>query len=110
MAKGQAAKQEVIATILSTFPDSFLYNGGKEVRINTSEGGEPVQIKITLTAAKNIVTEDGETAVPTVANAFDMVNTDAEAGKVSNAGAAEPVKASEEEQANVANLLAELGI
>ena len=55
MAKGQAAKQEVMATILSTFTDSFMYNGGKEIRINTSENGEPVQIKVTLTAAKTSV-------------------------------------------------------
>lgn len=51
-AKGSIAKQRIIEKILQAFPESFLYNDGKEIRINESEDGNPVQIKITLTAAK----------------------------------------------------------
>ena len=44
MAKGQIAKLEVAAKIIEAFGDNaFLYNDGKEVRVNTVENGEPVQ-------------------------------------------------------------------
>lgn len=57
-AKGSIAKQRIIEKILQTFPESFLYNDGKEIRINEFEDGNPVQIKITLTAAKVAVTSE----------------------------------------------------
>ena len=42
--------------ILEVFPNSFI--NGKEIRICGNENGEEVQIKVTLTAAKeNIVNE-----------------------------------------------------
>lgn len=62
MAKGAKAKQEVFKKILEVFPDSFLYNDGKEVRINTIEDGNEVQIKVTLTAAK-VAVEGGKGAI-----------------------------------------------
>ena len=69
-AKGSQVKAEISQKILQTFPNSFLYNDGKEIRIDTVEDGLPVQIKVTLTAAKvpvegngeNIFTENAETA------------------------------------------------
>ena len=54
-ARGSILKQEIIQKILDTFPDSFLYNDGKEIRINGMEEGVPLQIKVTLTAAKTAV-------------------------------------------------------
>ena len=55
MAKGQVAKLEVAAKIIEVFGDNaFLYNDGKEVRVNTVENGEPVQIKLTLSQTGNI--------------------------------------------------------
>ena len=51
-AKGSILKQEIIEKILATFPGSFLYNDGKEIRINGIENGENLQIKVTLTCAK----------------------------------------------------------
>ena len=45
--------------ILEVFPNSFI--NGKEIRICGTENGEEVQIKVTLTAAKeNIVNETVE--------------------------------------------------
>lgn len=52
MAKGAIAKKEIMQKIIEMFPGSFLYNNDKEVRINSTEEGNPVQIKITLTCAK----------------------------------------------------------
>ena len=58
-AKGSILKQEVSEKILKAFPGSFLYNDGKEIRINGLENGEQLQIKVTLTCAK-VADEGGE--------------------------------------------------
>lgn len=54
-AKGFFLKGEIAEKILKTFPGSFLYNDGKEIRINGVENGVEIQIKVTLTAAKEAV-------------------------------------------------------
>ena len=53
IARGQLAKQEVMDKILSTFEGSFI--DGKVARIPMYENGELVQIKVQLTAAKDII-------------------------------------------------------
>ena len=59
-ARGSVVKEEIKNKILEVFPGSFLYNGGKEIRIPMSEEGELIQIKCTLTAAKvNVDCEGG---------------------------------------------------
>lgn len=61
-ARGSVLKQDVAKKILMTFPNSFLYNDGKEIRINGIENGENLQIKVTLTCAK-VAVEGGEDTV-----------------------------------------------
>ena len=51
-AKGAQLKSEITKKILETFPGSFLYNDGKEIRINGTEDGQNLQIKVALTCAK----------------------------------------------------------
>ena len=53
MAKGAQAKAEIIDIILKTFPNSFIND--KEIRIPMKEDGADIQIKVTLTAAKDLV-------------------------------------------------------
>ena len=106
MARGQAAKQEIMATILETFGgNSFLYNNGKEIRVNTQEDGEPVQIKITFTAAKTAVEPEDENAIPGTSNTT---------GKVSEVKEEESpktvVEATADEKNAIADLMASLGI
>lgn len=100
MAKGAVAKQIVFDGIRKVFPDSFFWNGGKELRINVNEEGTPVQIKVTLTAAKEAVSPEGE-----VAAAASKNDTAAPAESLSTLS--EP---SEEEKANVEALLNSLGL
>ena len=59
--KGSIAKEQLIKKILETFPNSFSYNDGKEVRINCEENGLPVQIKLTFTCAKIAVSPNDGT-------------------------------------------------
>ena len=107
MARGQAAKQEIMATILETFGgNSFLYNNGKEIRVNTQEDGEPVQIKITFTAAKTAVEPEDENAIPgafNVTNQASEVKEEKETPKV-------VVEATVDEKEAIADLMASLGI
>lgn len=63
-AKGSVLKQEIAEKILKTFPDSFLYNDGKEIRINGTEDGVPLQIKVVLTCAKVAVSIESDIALP----------------------------------------------
>lgn len=70
-AKGSILKQEIIEKILATFPGSFLYNDGKEVRINGTENGENLQIKVTLTCAK-VAVEGGDNIAFSDAATADM--------------------------------------
>lgn len=106
MARGQAAKQEIMATILETFgSNSFLYNNGKEIRVNTQEDGEPVQIKITFTAAKTAVEPEDENAIPGALNVTDQVSEvkKEESPKI-------VVEATADEKEAIADLMASLGI
>ena len=106
MARGQAAKQEIMATILETFGgNSFLYNNGKEIRVNTQEDGEPVQIKITFTAAKTAVEPEDENAIPGASNVVDKVSEVKEEESPKTV-----VEATVDEKNAIADLMASLGI
>lgn len=63
-AKGSILKQQVAEKILATFPGSFLYNDGKEIRINGVEDSQSLQIKVTLTCAKVAVEGGSDTILP----------------------------------------------
>ena len=57
-AKGSIAKVDIFKKILDTFNGSFM-NGEKELRIPWMENGEQLEIKVTLTAAKDILGDLG---------------------------------------------------
>lgn len=109
MAKGSAAKQEVMATILEAFGDNaFLYNAGKEIRVNCKENGEPVQIKLALTAAKVAVEPGDDVVLP----GAGLVKNDASPfpEPLVNKAVDMRIEASDDEKANVAALMASLGL
>jgi hypothetical protein len=108
MARGAVAKAEIIEKILEVFEDSFAYNDGKEVRINTVEDGEPIQIKLALTAAKVAVEKGDDAAVPgsKPPKTLDIKQGDEPAFNSTST----PVEATQEEKARLADIMAELGI
>ena len=101
MARGQEEKLIVINKIKEVFPEAFEYD--KTIRIPIGD----VQIKVTLTAAKDNVEPGGDVAVPGV-----------KATKVTIAKGAEPVfedvsttvEPSAEELNAVSNLMESLGL
>lgn len=55
MAKGASSKANITNILRTIFKDSFM--DGKTLRIPCTEDGEIVEIKVTLTAAKNVLGE-----------------------------------------------------
>jgi len=55
MAKGTRSKELITKAILQVFPNSFMDTDGKTIRIPTTCEGEPIEIKIALTAAKDLM-------------------------------------------------------
>ena len=112
MAKGQAAKQEAFAKMLEMFPDSFLYNDNKELRINTTEDGNDIQLKVVITCAKTPVSEGEENAIPGASFPEPKSMTKTKVVGLSADGAAteQVVEATEDEKQKISNLMAELGI
>ena len=102
--RGAAAKEIVFKKILETFEGSFIYNGGKECRIPIDENGTHIQIKVTLTAAKDNVSPTGETVEKSAAVAQ-------ETGDFMNFPAPKKrAEITEEEKQNVNDLLKALGL
>ena len=96
MARGAEAKQIITDKILQTFEGAFIY--GKEIRVPLQENGERVEIKVTLTCAKENVGGND--------NDFTIKQEDAE-NMVAKAVSAIPTA---EEKANIATLMERLGL
>jgi len=107
MAKGAILKGEIIEKILKTFDGAFLYNGGKEIRICGEEDGLPIQIKVSLTCAKENVTPDSENAIPGSTGNLNEINFE---DKPVEKKEIEHIEPTEEEKANVSELLRSLGL
>lgn len=69
MARGSEAKNELFAKIMEVYPGSFWEDEGKILRVPMSEAGNRIEIKVTLTAAKNNLGGD------TVPGAFESTTT-----------------------------------
>lgn len=110
MARGADEKVKVTNDILATFPGSFLYNGGKEIRIPVGD----VQIKVALTCAKENVTPEDEVRVPgssfpePVVKSSDEENVPLPWNDVPEEKPA--IKATDEEKALVQKLMGELNL
>lgn len=107
MARGANAKIEVINTIAKAFGDKFIGEYDKKVYVYANDGGEMVQIAISLTCPKNPIQVD--TTVTTNAGDWDFSDNPKVNTTVAVASAA-PAEITEEEKSNIANLMAKLGL
>ena len=55
MARGTQSKDNITKALLQIFSEAFIDADGKTIRIPTTCEGEVIEIKVTLTAAKDIV-------------------------------------------------------
>lgn len=93
MARGQIVKEEIKNKILETFKDAFIASDNKTIRIPMKEDGEPIEIKVTLTAAKDI---EGAATADSGVNEASVESA--------------PLEPSAEEKKNVEDLLSKLGL
>lgn len=93
MIRGTESKGLIFNKLQELYPNAFWEDTGKILRIPMAEGGVPIEIKVTLTAAKNIL-GGGQ-----VESAFP---TETASEKI--------IEMTEEEKANVSKLLASLNI
>lgn len=105
MAKGADSKTKVFEQLQKMFPESF-WNGPKEFRIPMEENGERVELKVTLTCAKeNVGVSDSidfsSSNEPTSDNNTIVESEDRDASL-----SGEPT---EEEMENIKNLAEALG-
>ena len=101
MARGQEEKLIVINKIKEVFPEAFEYD--KTIRIPVGD----IQIKVTLTAAKDNVEPGGDAAVPGVKATKVTITEGAEPVFEDVSAAVEP---SAEELNAVSNLMTQLGL
>lgn len=95
MIRGTESKGIIFNKLKEIYPNSFWEDENKILRIPMNEGGNPIEIKVTLTAAKNILGSGAvESAFPTASEPV----------------VEKPVEMTEEEKENVATLLASLNL
>lgn len=82
-ARGTIAKQEVTEKLREAFGDNFIGEYEKKIYVWANDGGDRVQIAITLTCPKiqietNATSVDSDSAFPTTASAQSIEFTDQE--------------------------------
>ena len=112
MARGNQAKTEVIEKIIETFgqDNTILYD--KKLYITTKEDGTPIQVCLSLTCPKTMVTPIGATAPAeppksAFGNGFNFEDLGLE---TSEPAAFKPADITPEEKATVRELMARLGL
>ena len=107
MAKGSIAKEEVVKKISEAFGSSFIGEFDKKVYVWANDGGEQVQIAISLTCPKNPIQIDSSISLDD--GDLDFTDDTPKTSKVA-VSAALPAEITEEEKKNIADLMAKLGL
>lgn len=106
MARGAEAKATILTKLQNVFPEGFM--AGKDFRVPVMENGEEVQVKITLTAAKDNIEHDGsaviEKAVTEVVTPAPSADVDLPWGEAKEA----PTEPSDEEKDNITRMMSRL--
>lgn len=106
MAKGANAKLAVINKLAEAFGNDYIGEYDKKQYVWANDGGERVQIAISLTCPKtpieiaNVVDDGGD---------WDFSDSKPKASAVAVTNAA-PAEITEQEQQNIADLMARLGL
>ena len=100
-ARGTESKNIIFNKLQEMFPNSFWEDENKILRIPLDENGARVEVKVTLTAAKNNL--GGET----IESAFDASPVVKNSETIKEKTVLEPTQ---EEKDNVAKLIASLGL
>lgn len=105
MPRGQIAKEKVANKLAETFGDAWIGEVDKKYYVLMDDGGEKVQIAITLTCPKTPV----GTGTVDISSAFGD-GIDFSAAPVMAPVKAEPAEITEEEQQRISDLMKRLGL
>ena len=107
MAKGAIAKEEVVKKISEAFGSSFIGEFDKKVYVWANDGGEQVQIAISLTCPKNPIQVDNSVSLDD--GDLDFTDDTPKTSKVA-VSAAPPAEITEDEKKNIVDLMRKLGL
>lgn len=107
MAKGAVAKENVTKVLAEAFGSNFIGEYDKKIYVWANDGGEMVQIAMSLTCPKNPIQVD--TSITTSTGDWDFSDSPKVNTTVAVANAA-PAEITDEEKANIADLMAKLGL
>ena len=107
MAKGANAKENITKILAQAFGSNFIGEYDKKIYVWANDGGEMVQIAMSLTCPKNPIQVD--TSVTTTSGDWDFSDNPKINTTVAVANAA-PAEITAEEKANIADLLLKLGL
>ncbi len=107
MARGAIGKQNVINKIKEAFGTDFIGEYDKKIYVFANDGGEQVQIAISLTCPKNPIQVDASVSLDD--GDLDFTDDTPKTSKVA-VSAAPPAEITEEEKKNIAELMAKLGL
>lgn len=106
MARGQVAKENAVKILSEAFGQNWIGEYDKKYYIYVNDGGEKVQLAISLTCPKNPIEVD-----TTINDSGDWDFSDNPKTNMNVAVAsAEPAEITEEEKDNLATLMAKLGL
>lgn len=107
MARGSLAKENITKILADAFGSNFIGEFDKKIYVYANDGGEMVQIAISLTCPKNPIQVD--TSVTTDAGDWDFSDNPKVNTTVAVANAT-PAEITEDEKENIAALMAKLGL
>jgi hypothetical protein len=101
MAKGQESKSNIMKILTTMFGDkAFIASDNKTLRVSCIENGEPVEIKIALTAAKDLERSGSSAAAADDGGVLNFSDTPS----------VDDLQITEEEKENLRKMIEELGI
>lgn len=107
MARGSEAKAAVVKKLAATFGENFIGEFDKKIFVWEQENGEKIQIAISLTCPKTPIVIDN--TVTTSGGDWDFTDEGSFSTTVAVSAAA-PAEITEEEKANIAELMKKLGL
>ena len=107
MARGAIGKQNVINKIKEAFGTDFIGEYDKKIYVFANDGGEQVQIAISLTCPKNPIQVDASVSLDD--GDFDFTDDTPKTSKVA-VSAAPPAEITEDEKKNIVDLMKKLGL
>ena len=107
MARGSLAKENVVKKLAEVFGNNFIGEFDKKIYLWENDGGEMVQIAVSLTCPKNPIQVDN--SISTSGGDWDFSDTPKPSQPVAVMNA-EPAEITEQEKQNVADIMAKLGL